>query len=261
MSNEFGLKEFYDVELKTTYPIEVNGRKFEPYETLVFFDKIQLANFKEIQEHVAARGGYNNEGRVFWDTTKELKLSFKQGVFSKEQFSFMNNAYLLEKPENEKVIISFWEKIESDERGDFQLKRIPHTKLFVYDAKTGKRINYTKRTDLIYRIPTPYKELRINYDYCYNNGVGKLMVGKKATTGFLTLEGRTRIQEDKTGLMKTGIIKIPKLKLVSDLSIRLGQEANPVTDFLDAVAYPTGERGNARVLELYFLDDDIDSDF
>jgi hypothetical protein len=45
MNNEFGLKELYDLTLKATYPIEMQGRIFEPGEVIARFDKIQIANF------------------------------------------------------------------------------------------------------------------------------------------------------------------------------------------------------------------------
>ena len=45
MSNEFGLKELYSVVLKATYPIEMEGRKFEPGEVIARFDKIQIDGF------------------------------------------------------------------------------------------------------------------------------------------------------------------------------------------------------------------------
>ena len=59
---------------------------------------------------------------------------------------------------------------------------------------------------------------------------------------------------------ETANIKIPKLKLLSNLSMRLGQDAVPLVGRLDAVAVPTGERGQKKVMELIFLNDDIDSD-
>jgi hypothetical protein len=42
--------------------------------------------------------------------------------------------------------------------------------------------------------------------------------------------------------------------------MRLGQDAVPLVGRLDAVAVPTGERGHKKVMELIFLNDDIDSD-
>lgn len=57
MSNEFGLKELMDITLKATYPIEMDGRKFETGEVIARFDKIQIANFRELTSRVSANGG------------------------------------------------------------------------------------------------------------------------------------------------------------------------------------------------------------
>jgi hypothetical protein len=40
MENEIGFKELYDVSLKATYPIEVDGETIEVGETIAHFDKI-----------------------------------------------------------------------------------------------------------------------------------------------------------------------------------------------------------------------------
>lgn len=72
MNNQFSLKELYDVRLKATYPIEIGNYKFEEGETIAFFDELTLANFQEIQNFTSANGGFDNRGRVFWTTTKEV---------------------------------------------------------------------------------------------------------------------------------------------------------------------------------------------
>ena len=75
-NNEFGLKELYDLTLKATYPIDIAGRRFEIGEVIARFDKIQIANFKEVVSRVSANGGYQNETRVIWEDPKEIQLSF-----------------------------------------------------------------------------------------------------------------------------------------------------------------------------------------
>jgi len=50
-------------------------------------------------------------------------------------------------------------------------------------------------------------------------------VGEKLIKGYLQLEGKTRVKDDITGKTHTAILRIPRLKLVSDLSMRLGREA------------------------------------
>ena len=99
MENQFSLKELYDVRIKTTYPIEINGKQLEIGETIAMFDRIKIANFEEIKSFIAARGGYSNEGRVFWEDEKEIRIDFQQGIFNTSQFSLMNNAKLLENKE------------------------------------------------------------------------------------------------------------------------------------------------------------------
>ena len=103
MNTEFGLKELYDLTLKATYPIEMGGRKFESGEVIARFDKIQLANFKEITSRVSANGGFDNRAHVIWEDPKEIQLNFTQGIFSKRQFALLSNSRLLQK----KVLLFF----------------------------------------------------------------------------------------------------------------------------------------------------------
>lgn len=72
MENEFGLKELYSVVLKATYPIEMEGRKFEPGEVIARFDKIQIANFRELTSRVSANGGKHNPALVVWEDPREI---------------------------------------------------------------------------------------------------------------------------------------------------------------------------------------------
>jgi hypothetical protein len=83
MEQTLGMKELYSVSLKATYSIEVNGTTIEPGETIALFDKIQIANFQEIKSHITANGGLDNRPHIYWESSKEVKINFTQGVFSK----------------------------------------------------------------------------------------------------------------------------------------------------------------------------------
>ena len=78
--------------------------------------------------------------------------------------------------------------------------------------------------------------------------------------GYLSLEGKTRVKDDITGHVHTGIIKIPRLKLLSDLSMRLGQNADPLGGTVNAWAYPGGNKGDKVAIDLVIVNDDVDSD-
>jgi hypothetical protein len=260
MTNELNFKELYEVSLKSTLPIEVSGTKIEAGETIASFDKIQIANFQEIKSTVSANGGWDNRAHIFWETTKEVKINFSQGVFSKIQLALMTNAQLINNEGEQIIPINKREEFESDEHGKIVIGRTLHEPVFVYDKATGKKITgWTSTTDSIV-LNEAYKSVIVDYWYDYDNGCQIMTVGRPLTQGYLSLVGKMRVKDDITGKVKTGIIKIPKLRLMSDLSMRVGSDAIPQVGRLDAVAVPEGGRGQSKVMEIIFLNDDIDAD-
>lgn len=261
MENNIGFKELYDVSLKATYPIEMGDRKIEIGETIAVFDKIQISNFEEKKNFFSAEGGYDNRAHVWWEETKEIRISLVQGVFSKSQLMLMTNAKFVENEGQSIVGINRRETIETNETGVASTKYVITEPVFVYNQKTGEKItDFTYNNNTITIGNKPFTEIVIDYCYNYDNGYSILTFGRGLTNGYLSLEGKTRVKDDITGQVTTGIIKIPKLKLLSNLSMRLGQDAVPLVGRLDAVAVPTGERGHKKVMELILLSDDIDSD-
>lgn len=271
---QFSMKELYSCRLKSTLQIEVGNRLIEPGEVIADFDKIQIANFQEIKSHIAARGGYMNEPQVVWDSTQQVNISFNQGIFSNTQFALMNNARYLKPVETYPELIGMREILETDQNGRVQLKQVPHCDVYIYDKQTGQKFSrdwgdtvawkWNGGKELEIKVDQndskAYKELIIDYCFKYNGDKAVVKVGKEFTSNFLWLEGKTKIKDDETGIVKTGILRIPKLKLMSDLSIRLGKQANPQVGQFQACAYPTGSQGSKEVMRLIFLEDDIDSD-
>ena len=260
MLNELGFKELYEVSLKSTLPIEVSGTKIEAGETIASFDRIQIANFQEIKSTASTNGGWDNRAHIFWETTKEVKINFTQGVFSKIQLALMTNAQLINNEGEQIIPINKREEFESDEHGKVVIGRTLREPVFVYDKATGKKITgWTSTTDSIL-LNEAYKSVIVDYWYDYDNGCQIMTVGRPLTQGYLSLVGKMRVKDDITGKVKTGIIKIPKLRLMSDLSMRVGSDAIPQVGRLDAVAVPEGGRGQSKVMEIIFLNDDIDAD-
>ena len=260
MNNEFGLKELYTVSLKLTYPIEVSGRKMEAGETIALFDEIRIADFSETNKFTSANGGFDNRSLVWWEETKDIRFSLTQGIFSKIQLSLMTNAKLLNVNSDQPISIAYREEVETDERGVAVLKHPIASEAFVYEKKTGEKVtNWTSNGNQLI-LQQAYQEIVVDYQYNYIDGATLISFGNALTNGYLSLEGRLRVKDDITGQVKTGIIKIPKLKLLSNLSMRLGDDAIPQVGRLDAVAVPMGPKGSKRIMEIYFLNDDIDSD-
>lgn len=262
MENEFGLKELTDLTLKVTYPIEMAGRIFEPGEVIARFDKIQLANFKEVTSRASANGGFDNRSHVIWEDPKEIQLSFTQGIFSARQFALLSNARLIDRQGEEGIIISGHYSGESDEEGKILVGKEGISDVFVYDAKTYEKIAPKsvdfKNGEIV--IDFEYKDIEVDFNYRYYEKVTSCILGRKLIQGYLQLEGKSRVKDDITGKTRTAILRIPRLKLVSDLTMRLGREATPVLANFNAIGLPTGERGNKQIMELLFLSDDIDAD-
>ena len=252
-------KTLEQVHIKATYDIEVNGKRFQEGETIAYFDKIQVAGLNEIKNYVAARGGYDNRGLVYWETTRELKLTFSQGVFSNTQFGLLNNAKIIQYDEGEPLLITKMEELESDEMGNIVTTEEVYDQVFIYDKETGEKLNWQKAGRNL-KIEDAYKNLVVRYRYNYTGGASVAKIGQRFLQGFLELEGKTRVKDDTSGLITTGIIKIPKLKLMSGLSMKLGTQANPVVGTFEAVGVPVEMRHNSYVAEFYFLNNDIDSD-
>lgn len=259
MSSQFSFKDFENVLIKATYNIGTGVRQIKEGEVLARFDKIQIAGLHEVKEYVTAHGGLGDRNLVYWETTKQIDLTFSQGVFSKTQLSVMLNSNLVNIENEGGVEISEYEEVESNEDGVATLKYIPIRDLFVYLKETGEPITYSQNGKEI-TISDSYKDLIVTYVHNYQSGAKICRIGQRFLNGFVSLEGRTRVKDDETGKVVTGIIKIPKLKLMSDLSIKLGTQASPVTGTFRGVGIPVESGRNSYVSEICFLEDDIDSD-
>ena len=260
MTNDIGFKELYEVSLKSTLSIEVGGNSIEPGETIAFFDKIQIANFQEIKSSATASGGWDNRTHIYWETTKEIRINFTQGVFSKMQLALMSNSSLINNNGEQIILVNKREEKESDGAGKIEFGNALHEPIFVYDKETGKKITGWTYSNNRILLNQAYKSVIVDYHYKYDNGCVTMTVGKPLTQGYLSLVGKMRVKDDTTGKVVTGIIKIPKLRLMSDLSIRVGSDAIPQVGRLDAVAVPEGARGQSKIMEIIFLNDDIDAD-
>ena len=263
MNNEFGLKELYDLTLKTTYPIEMEGRVFETGEVIARFDKIQLANFREITSRASAKGGQGDVARIVWEDPKEIQLNFTQGIFSKRQFALLSNGNLINSSPSGSFFIPAHFSGESDGEGKVFLGKNNVQKVFIYDAETGQRIYHPNITQLdkgIIKLHEKYCNVEIDYEYLYENNYTTLTIGQKLIQGFLCLEGKSRVKDDITGKTHTVLLRIPRLKLVSDLSMRLGRETGPLLANFAAVGYPQSSGKDRKIMELFFLNDDIDAE-
>ena len=257
--NYVSFKTLENVHIKATQNIEVNGRVFEEGETIALFDKIQISGLDEIKNYIAACGGYDNRGLVFWETTKKINFTFSQGVFSNNQFGLLTNSKIVSIAEAEPILVTMDEELESDQYGLITTKYAPVDNIFIYNKETGEKLVWDWSNGKLH-INERYLDVFVSYRYNYMNGATVAKIGQQFLQGFVELEGQTRVKDDTSGLMTTGIITIPKLKLMSGLSIKLGAQANPVVGTFYGIGVPVDSRTSSYVAEIKFLNNDIDSD-
>lgn len=258
----FGTKELYDVCLKTTYPMEIGGIQFSQNETIIEFEKIQMMSTQTLTRTFSAKGGYIGETLVNWQNVSEIEFQFSQGVCSFEQLAILSNARLVNKADNSILIDN--KEIVQNENNLLTLSQVPTSEsVFIYNKDTGEKILDFSINENIITLDNKYSniiDILVRYQYYYKNKSQVLQVGKQLTSGFLSLTGRMSLKDDNSGRVVTGIITIPKLKLMSDLSIRLGQNLSPMMTNFYGVGYPVGDRENKTVCEIIKLNDNIDSD-
>lgn len=269
--NYFGVKELYGVTLKCTSNMEINEKWFEEGEPILFFDKIQIAYLDEQKKRTSAKGGYGNQTFVKWEDTTGMGIQLSEGVISKAGLSILSNSKILSK---DKTIIPIpysenLESVKENEKYYLKLRYACETKPYIY--RNGKKI-----TDFQYEESDSRGKILINgvddeaeiespkytiyYDYIYEGNTEKFYVGQRLVRGFLSLTGRMRLKDDQSGKETTCLIEIPKVELMSDLTMRLGSGVSPYVYGFNLQAHPVGERGNQYVCKFTMLDEDIDSD-
>lgn len=258
-TNVFGLMEIYDCVFKPTYDMKVGKRLVQAGEPLLVFDSLQMADFHELKNRTSAKGGYNNQTWITWESPKELDLTFTQGVFSQTHLAMLGNSFI---KQAEAVAVPKIEKLEIDDNLQVQLRYKPDGDIFIYNRQSGKKYTQLDMKENVITIADAqvYDEAIIHYSFIYNDA-NSISIGRQLCTGFLDVTAKTRLKDDITGKLVTGIFHMPKVKLVSDFSIRLGNNVPPAVGNFKVAAFPTGSKGSEKVMEFISLNDDIDSDF
>ena len=279
---DFGIKELYSVTLKPTLDMKINGIYFRKNEPIITFDKIQVAYLNENKRRWYAHGGYGDRILVTWENTTSIGMRFSEGVISKTGLSMLSNSKLLTHQQDD-ILIPYNETIEKSEleNGDLAQDHSVWRIEVKYPIHGDKENTFIRRNGV--RVPDECFDIDDNdphiiyismkymteddgiyevyYDYEYTNEYDNLSIGERAVKGFLCLTGRTRLKDDQTGKESTALIEIPKLKLTSDLTMRLGSAVTPYIYDFSIMGYPVGDRGHEYVCRYTFLNEDIDADF
>lgn len=159
------------------------------------------------------------------------------------------------------------EPLPMGRREELLLKPLPPSKtkwIFCYDVDTGERIRefeiYQNR--LFFQVPV--RRVMIDYTFCYEDKIKVIEVGDRLFNGFLRLDGKMSAKDERTGEVSTVILEMPKIKLSSNLSMRLGRdyENSTVSDFY-FTGYPDENcrREEQKIARITFLDKELSGDY
>ena len=294
-----GMKELYDVSLRLNAPLEIGNKKYDINESILNFKTAEIAQIDEAKKNVQARGGYHNNPLVNWEIDKEMSFAISNGVLSPISWSLLSNSklkepviksvqyneelHVIEEGEYCYVDLKYYpnscnqlmgiqpnpelEPMPMGRRPELMLKPLPPSKtkwIFIYDIETGKRI----RDFEIYRNRIYFKEnirrVEIDYTFNYEDKIRTIEVGNRLLNGFLRLTGKMSVKDEKSGEVTTAILEMPKIKLSSSLSMRLGKnyEQSSVSDFF-FIGYPDESRRREEQSLAYvtFLDRELTGDY
>lgn len=262
-TGKYGLKDIYEASLKAAVPLDILNERYEVGDTVLYFDSIQEIVFQENKSSIDARGGFDNRSLVHWQPTREINCILNMGTVSHLAFGVMN-ATTIKNTVSKKI--NQHEQIYIDEKGIGQVKHIicPDQKIIIYEIKNGRRVRKIfdfSITDSTILLKEKNIDVLVDYYFDYIADIETVNIGQKDLNGYLSFTGKFRYTDEYTGIQKTGLIEIPRLRIDSNFTVNLGRNISPLVSALQFQAIPTGYRQEAKTIIISYLEEDIDGDF
>ena len=290
----FGVKELYEVVLRAKVPMQFGSRYIEEGEPVLYFENISMAAISEKNAPIMARGGWSNLPQVIWEDRSEVSFYMAEGVMSSISMSILLSANVTDEKHNDTPLLipkreGPFELIEKEIDGVtynvLYLTRqpiyYPQKKIFIFEYTRdvaqrkvyGKQLNIEDPLNRICLAVYEDKELTQNadinkeylVDYYYEYGDEALIytVQKERFNGLFTLEGKFYSKDENEGLNYTNLIYMPKVRVVSDINLRLGERADPAVSTFNIIGLPENVGGNKKslIMEITRLNSDEDDDY
>ena len=276
MDQYFGTKELYEVVLKANTPMNFGSRRVEVGEPILYFEKVSIAQLNEQSRPIMARGGWGNMPHVIWEDRSEMTFTLSEGVMSSIGMSILMSADLVahEEAKNGNLYIPKREgPFELDDLTmSYRLNRAPaqDKKIFLFEYERDvpqKKIDMKAEGLVIENNILRYKNGDINkqylIDYYFKYGEEALIyyIEKERFNGTFSLEAKFYTKDENDGINTTNIMFMPKVRVVSDISLRLGERADPTVSVFNVIAMPEKtEESREMIMKIVRLGEDFDAD-
>ena len=229
--------------------------------------------------------------RVIWEDRSEVQFSLTEGVMSSISMGILLSATVSEKSEiDDTLLIPKREGPFELEDGRIWLKHEPivqpDKKVFIYeysydvaqkkvygefDPDNDKVNTFMDETLTCIKVfqdkerkieADATKQYIVDYYYEYRDKALLYTIQKERFNGLFTLEGKFYSKDENNGLNYTNLIYMPKVRVVSDINLRLGERADPTTSVFHIIGLPENVIGNKKglILEITRLSEDIDGE-
>ena len=262
-------------------------RMLEEGEPVLYFENVSMSVLNEKSSPIMARGGWANLPRVIWEDRSEVQFVLQEGVMSSISFGILLSADMMTSQEEGPLYVSKREgPFEIDTtNGRVFLEHWPveyptkKTFIYEYDRDVAQKKIYGKRitgVDDGFGVERPCLELYqdkalkekadinkkyiVDYYYEYSDEALIYTIQKERFNGLFTLEGKFYSKDENEGKNYTNLIYMPKVRVVSDINLRLGERADPTMSVFNIIGMPENAGGNKKslILEITRLSEDID---
>lgn len=262
----FGMKQLYQVVLKTTDKMKIGNRYLEKGEPVTYFDNVQIASITENITPVYAKGGKGNNTLVVWQDRNDVSFRLTSGVLSNIGLALLTNALVVQ-PKEGRMPLSLQEKITCDSSGNgfVSNQQIALDKpYFCFLFKNGiiqKKVTPLKVTqDGHFEFGQEYahEQMIVDYNFYYGKQRTIYVLQKERFNGLFELQGKFYRKGQDDGVNRTSVFRMPKVRILSNLNIQLGTEVSPAISNFNIMATPyKTDYSDYSVMEIYNLDEDI----
>lgn len=264
----FGTKELYQVVLKANTPMSFGYRQVEVGEPVLYFEKVNLAMLTEDSRPIMARGGWGNMPHIIWEDRSEINFTLTEGVMSAAGMGILMSARLLNNGEKDVLYIQKKEgPFELDKNNSYRLMYAPtkDKKIFVfsYDRNCVQEKKDFVIENNILTIPdgNPLEQYIIDYYFEYGDEALLYLIEKERFNGTFLLEGKFYTKDENDGLNTTNVLTMPKVRVMSNINLRLGERADPTISVFNIIAMPVKtEKSKDLIMDITRLSEDIDAD-
>lgn len=260
---EMGIKDLEHVVLKARDYITIGSYTFEPGEPVLYFKNIQIALLSENTQVVAARGGYLNQPRVIWEDRSDTTFQFSNGTLNPISLNMLLEANMLQRLD---PIVPMQEIVEVVDGKAYLSQEMDKTKKRFYKVFDAENIQHNKKIEVeseegnlvIFKNRTLNTTIVADYYFKPKKQPITYTMNRERKANLYTLEATFYLKDENDGLLHTGVLEMPKVYIMSNINLRMGERADPTVGTFRIVAMPENTDGyDSMVCRVTYLDEDI----